>query len=234
MEKDKTVNSTDKRLASITDHDKAALTCVMYNLVFCNEVGIQAVFDLMNELEQTRYYHHGVKRWTGIVRQHMRAYNTKLGKKVDGYIDFIADLNDTYCEQLNDDLWRLRNVAAMRLNKEHISEAELKANVYVALTLIMAACHNNDHSMDGFPHLKIFGKRFTWMRPTDISGAFTMLCKELEKELKDDFTEMLNNDNNVRNGFRVIAYKLHNGDNILDTCERFSKQWQEENNFNPE
>ena len=44
----------------------------------------------------------------------------------------------------------------------------------------------------------------------------------------------LNNDNNVRNGFRVIAYKLHNGDNILDTCERFSKQWQEENNFNQE
>ena len=218
----------------LTPQDKAALTCVMYNLIFCNEVGIQAVFDVMNELEQTRYYHHGVKRWTGIVRQHMRAYNARLTKKVDGYIEFIADLNDTYCEQLTDDLWRLRNVAVMRLDKEHIAESALKANVYVALTLIMGACHNNDHSMDGFPNLKMYKSKFTWMRPTDICGAFTKMCNELEKQLKDDFTSLLNDDVNVRNGFRVIAHKLHNGDNILETCERFSKQWQEENNFNPE
>ena len=225
MEKEKTVNTTKDRLAAFSEHDKACVTVVMYNLIFCNELAITAMFDAIQKLKATPYYSHAVKRWGNMCQAEMKLYNGMLNKRSGGHIDFIADLNDIYEEYLNVDVMRLRNVTKMRLDKEHISESELKAYIYTAATLSLAALHNNDHAFDGFPNLKYLHRRFKWMRISSLSGSFLKMAGAWHKMTADDYSDMLNDDQQVMTGFKVLANKLHDGDDIITILNRHSEEW---------
>ena len=228
MENDKTVNTTKSRMESLTEHDMARVTVVMYNLIFCNELAITAMFDAIQRIRDAGYYRNGVKRWGNLCLQDMKMYNGILNKRSGGHIEFIADLNDIYDEYLTVDVMRLRNVTKMRLDKEHIPESELKAYIYTGATLSLAALHNNDHAFDSFPDLKYLHCRFKWMRISSLSATFIKMTDALNKMTADDYSDLLNDDRQVMTGFKVLANKLHDGDDIINILNKHSEQWVKE------
>ena len=225
MEKEQTTNTTKNRLAAFSEHDKACVTVVMYNLIFCNELAITAMFDAIQKLKATPYYRHAVKRWGNMCQAEMKLYNGMLNKRSGGHIEFIADLNDIYEEYLNVDVMRLRNVTKMRLDREHIEDSELKAYIYTAATLSLAALHNNNHAFDGFPELKYLHRRFKWMRISSLSATFIKMTDALHKMAADDYSDLLNDDQQVMTGFKVLANKLHDGDDIITILNQHADQW---------
>ena len=223
---------TEDRVSALSEDVRAAITAVMYNLIFCDEIALQSMFDTMNTVEGTPYYRHGVKKWIGVVRQRMRTYNIELNKHTGGYIDFLADLNDKYCDALADDIFRLRNVTLMTLRRHKIVNAELKADMYVAMTFAMSSVHNIEHGFDGFPHLKVYRRKFVWMHKlmSDILGAYKKVNSEFDKAIGgDDYSKILDEDSNVENGFKVIANVLHDGDGIIQCCNEHAIEWEKEN-----
>jgi hypothetical protein len=222
----------EDKVSALSEDVRAAITVVMYNLIFCDEIAMQSMFDMMNRIEETPYYRHGVKKWIGVVRQRMRTYNIELNKHTGGYISFLADLNDKYCDALADDLFRLRNVALMALRRHKIGNAELKAEMYVAMTFALSSVHNIEHCFDGFPHLKAYRRKFVWMHRlmNAIVGAYKQFNAELDKAVGgDDYTDLLDADRDVENGFKVIANVLHDGDGIIQCCNEHATEWEKEN-----
>ena len=222
----------EDKVSVLSEDVRAAVTAVMYNLIFCNEIAMQSMFDVMNAVEATPYYRHGVKKWIGVVRQRMRTYNIELNKHTGGYISFLADLNDKYCDALTDDMFRLRNVALMALRKQKIHNAELKADMYVAMTFALSSTHNIEHGFDGFPHLKVYRRCFTWMLRlmNDITGACKKFNSEFDRAVGgDDYSSILDKDTAVENGFMVIANILHDGDGIIQCCNEHAIEWEKEN-----
>lgn len=222
----------ENKVSELSEDVRAAITVVMYNLIFCDEIAMQSMFDMMNRIEGTDYYRHGVKKWVGVVRQRMRTYNIELNKHTGGYISFLADLNDKYCDALADDMFRLRNVALMSLRKHKIGNADLKSEMYVAMTFALSSVHNIEHGFDGFPHLKVYRRCFTWMHRimNNVVGAYRKFNSELDKALGgDDYSALLDDDKGVENGFRVIANTLHDGDGIIQCCEKHAIEWEKEN-----
>lgn len=207
------------------DKDKASLTAVMYNLVFMNDLTISVVFDCLTKLESSEFWRNGVKRWASSVRHEMRRYSMKFKDVIgDKMIGFIADLSDKYEEQTNIDLFKLRNACLMTLGNK--PNADLASEVYIAMTFLFGSCNNNDSCLNGFPHLKSYHGRFKWMRLTNLSKAFLKLSIEFDKMLGYTYQIQLDNSNNVINGFKAIAYKLSNADNIIETCNSYAREWE--------
>ena len=44
----------------------------------------------------------------------------------------------------------------------------------------------------------------------------------------DDYSDMLNDDQQVMTGFKVLANKLHDGDDIINILNKHSEQWVKE------
>ena len=217
------------QIDKLNDYDRTAVTAVMYNLIFMNEIAISSMFDTMDLIEHSPYYRHKTKYWIGIVRNEMRTYNKLLDKRTGGHISFLADLNDDYEDKLQMDLWKLRNVCKNALTRAHIGGTDIIVSLYVSGTLVAGACHNNDHSFDGFPHLRQYQRSFRWMRLTKMENAFIHMVNEVNKELRVEYQGLLDDDNDVQNGFKALANKLHDADSIIDTCNEHASKWEEEN-----
>ena len=213
---------------SLSPEDRTATVAVMYNIIFLNELAVCQMFNCMNEIEETKYYRHGVKKWIGKVRKMMKDYNQLLNKRTGGRIDFVADLSDKYEEQLDFDVWKLRNACLNVVEKAKIKEKELVVSLYVSASLLCGSCHNVDHCMDGFPHLRYFRKYFKWMRLTEMQKAYLNMVEKIDAMLKVKYEPLLDADVNVQNGFKAIANKLHDADNIIDICNEHAKEWDGE------
>ena len=46
----------------LTPEDRTATVAVMYNIIFLNELAVCQMFNCMNEIEESKYYRHKVKR----------------------------------------------------------------------------------------------------------------------------------------------------------------------------
>ena len=220
-----------------TDEKKRTiLTAVAYNIIFTNELAINALFEVLELLQSnTRYYRHAVKRWAVQCLKLMKEYNALLNKGTGGYIEFIAGLNDLYEEKIKFDLWKVINTARNTLEKNHSVNPVLSAKVYVALTLLLGACNNVDCCMDGFPNLKGLARCFRWMRLTRISLAATHLFSELVKvRCINDDRKLLDNEQSVVIGFNVLANKLSNADDILTTCNSYATDYENEHQTSQE
>lgn len=212
----------------LTSHERLAVTAVMYNIIFVNETAVSAMFEAMNSLEESPCYRHKIKYWAGVVRRLMREYNQKLDKRSGGHIEFLAGLNDRYEEQLGLDLFKLRNACVLALQRHHVPEPNLSAQIYVAATLVSSSCRTVDHCFDSYPDYKHYGRFFAWMRLSAMERAFINLCTEYAKEIKRPFQLLLDEDMNVQNGFRALANKLRNADNIIDTANEHAVEWERE------
>lgn len=214
----------------LTSDERTILSAVMYNLIFMNDLTMSAMFDALEKIHDSRYYRHQIKRGVNLIRKDMREYNAKLNKKTGGRIEFIADLNDTYAEQLNVDLLKLNETTKNELNRTHTQDAELIASIYIATTLILGSCYNNDHAFDSFPELRMWSPRFRWLKLTHICNAFLNLVKSLKRETGcNDYEERLDECVNIQNGFKILANKLQDTDNIIATCNRHADTWDAEN-----
>ena len=212
---------------SLSPEDRTATVAVMYNIIFLNELAVCQMFNCMNEIEESKYYRHKVKKRIAKVRKLMKDYNSLLNRRTGGRIDFLADLNDKYEEQLDLDVWKLRNACLNVIEKAHLKEKSLIVSLYVSATLICGSCHNVDHCMDGFDHLKYFRKYFRWMRLTEMEQAYIHMVVDVNNMLKVDYQPLLDADLNVQNGFKVLANKLHDADNIIDTCNEHAREWDD-------
>lgn len=209
---------------------RTILTAVAYNILFTNELAINALFEVLEMLaNNTRYYRHAVKRWSAQCLKLMKEYNALLNKGTGGFIEFIAGLNDIYEDKIKFDLWKVGNTARNTLEKKHSLNPVLGAKAYVAITLLHGACHNVDSCMEGFPDMKNWSRQFRWMRITRMAIAFRHLYEELVKvKCISDDRDILDNEPSVMTGFTVLANKLSNADDILTTCNEYAVIYEEE------
>lgn len=219
-------------IEKLSGRERAEITAVMYNNVFTNEVATGAVCDVLELLEdRDDLRRHKTKHWCVKCRELLRKYNGLLDRRTGGMIGFLADLNDMYDEVVKEDVWRLGNVVRMALNRAKCPETELTARIWLARSLTACAIHNNQHCLKGFPHLRHLQSRFDWMRLTDLGKAVAHLTLELRKCRAVDarMEEMLEKDLLVETGFKALAVKLHDGDGIIDVCNRHAEAWEREN-----
>lgn len=214
----------------LTEKERAELTAVMYNNIFTNEVATGAVCELLGLLEERSVYRHKAKWWGGKCREEMRGYNRMLNRRTGWRLDYVADLNDVYDDVVKDDVWKLGNVVRMRLGKWGCRDTELTARMWLARMLVNCALHNNDHCFDGFPHLRHYHRRFAWMRLTRLANSVVRLELELMRlgALDVELEERLKKDGMVETGFRALAAKLHDGDRIIEVCNRHAEEWDGE------
>ena len=208
--------------------DRAIITAVMYNNIFMNDTAISLIFDALTNLESSQYWCRGVKRWGNVVRKHLRKYSMRFKKIIgDKMTYFLADLNDKFEESVKIDLFKLRNSCLLVLRNK--PDAELVTDVYLAYNFAFGAVHNNDECFSSFPHLNRFKRNFRWMRLTDISEAIEKMVESFNKMIGYNYHSGLDRNMNVINGFRTIANRLSDSDEIIQLCNDHAVEWEREN-----
>lgn len=215
---------------NLTERDRAILTAVLYNGVFMNDLAITAIYDAFELLADANFCQHKIKFWMQKVQTNIRNYNRLLNRKTGGRIEFIADLNDLYEEQTKFDLWKLQNTTVNALSKLKRPYPELTAKLYVAESLVKGSCHNNDKCLSSFPELAYYHRSFKWLKLTRIDLALTNLCVEIWKSrvIPKGYVSILDENSDVCNGFKSLANKLRNSDNILTICNKHAIAWEKE------
>lgn len=217
-----------KALSEISNTDKAALTAVMYNLMFLNDLAVTTIHEAMYSIEGLELDKHAVKKWMKRCRIEIRNYNMQLDIRTGNYIEFLADLNNKYETEWKEDLWKLKNAVIFALYKAKINNdiAELITDMYVASVFICGTNHNNDHCMDSFPHLWRWKCRYEWMKLSRLEEAYMKLVDAVKKKVKlPDYESMLDGNQSINIGYRVIANKLQNADRILTICNNYAEKW---------
>lgn len=207
--------------------DRLIVTAVMYNSFFVNDTALNFAFNALGMLEQTEYWRQGVRRWGGVVRQYMRAYNMTITRKIGAkYMSFIADLHDRVEERLQLDIIRLRNACLLRLGKR--KDAGLLSEIFLAGEVLLGACHNNDECFGHHKHLNYLQPRFRFMRLTNVANAFVKMQTAFNRIVGDEYCKLLTSDNVVANGFQALANKLRSADDIVLMASEQAEEWEKE------
>ncbi len=218
-------------MSDMPDKERTEVTVVMYNLIFTNEVATGAVCDLLELVEEREgLCRQKVKFWSGRCREDLRGYNRLLDRRTGGMIGFVADLNDMYDEVVRMDVWKLGNVVRMTLGRGGCADVELTARLWLARVLTACSVNNVEHCMESFPHLRYLQRKFGWMGLRGLLNCVEHLRGELLRRgvCEAVWDGVLEADGQVETGMRALAVRLHDGDGIIQVCNRHAAEWEEE------
>ena len=215
-----------KKMKEPTKEERDELGVIMYNIMFTNDICNSAVYDALERLRKTKYFRNGVKRWWNVCSREIKDYNRKLDEHTGGKIDFVAELNDSFADDFQNDMLKLYATVQNEFNRKRIPESELMSYLWVADVFVNGACNNCDQSLAMNPNITGYTKSFRWMRLTRLMKAYTHMMSELRKmtgvEITDE-TDSLN----IYNGFKIVANKLADPQRIIDKCNEVSEEWQD-------
>ena len=198
---------------------------VLYNIIFVNDTAVGSFYELLAELDRHPYLMRGkVKFRARVLREHIKAYNSKNDKRALSGGEVIANINEEFEEMLEGDLEKLYYTTLNYMHKLRIREPELQARMVLADTFAKGMVHNVEEcvrkargDLDA-----IYLKSIRGLAEHDVSNACLQLVDEVEKVFRhDDKLPVLDGELSIYQGFQTIMNKLGDPDRILSVVEKW-------------
>ena len=203
------------------EHEKTMLTCIMYSILFMNDLFTSWIFDMLCMLKSSRYYGQKMKFRVKNLEKQVKMYNGFINKT--RYAGFIADINDSFQEKIKTDMTVAEQTVINYMKGRGVPEPVLMGMMVVCDVLGVEACRTVDdnikiHSAE-FPDVR----RFKSLHVKKI--AESLLC--LSHEFEDTMWRIRHYDADIRkseeikSAFSIIRNKLNDPGFILDVIEAY-------------
>lgn len=207
---------TTEKADRLIEEYKAQTTGVIYNIMSINNAASGCVFDAMNEVRRSKYYHHQVKQLERKIERCRLNYEKVLNSVIKDCNVFLANYFDGFAEDLDFKLqimfWTIKNM----YDKDNVEDSAMKTRVKMA------------YEMTGMA-ITIFDRRMEEMRKEDIRFArfnlsylrLTELFRLLEM-LDDILCPALSEKEPVVISLTAICNMLSDGRRIIETIKQIS------------
>ena len=196
----------------------------LYNIIFVNDTAVGSFYELLAELDRHPYLMRGrVKFRARVLREHIKAYNSKNDKRALSGGEFIANINEEFEEMLEGDLEKLYYTTLNYMHKIRIREPELQARMVLADTFAKGMIHNVDMCVEKARGDldAIYIQNIRRLAEHDVSNASLQLVDEVEKEFRhDDKLPAIDGELPIFQGFQAIMNKLGDPERIYEVVEK--------------
>ena len=202
---------------------RTLLIITMYNILFTNDVAMSYIYDTLERIEKLPMYRGSIKYRANMLRNRMRDYNAKMGKRIKELAYFLADLNDELESTLGLDMMKLENSVSMELSRCHVPNIGVMTKLAIAYTMVDATLANCDAVIDSLEtNVKYYALPMKKYKLTSVAESFKQFAKLVQKEnakLGHYHCDLRKNDE-IEHGFLIIIQKLKDGDFILKLLEK--------------
>ena len=201
--------------------NKNLAVCVMYAILFINDMLCSCIFDTLELLKKSSYYEKKLKFRVRNLEKAVKHYNGFINKTRNA--DFIADMNDIFQEHIGRDSLIAQNSVINYLKKVKAPEPTLLGMVAMCDVLSTEAVNTVDDNIKAFAHIEPFIRNFTKLRVTDIQDALICMSHEFEDTLwrKEHYEIDLRNSGEIKNAFKIIRNKLNDPKFIFKVVETY-------------
>lgn len=201
--------------------EEAVLTCIMYSILFTNDLLNSNIFDMLCELKSSGFYKEKVKFRVKNLERAIKHYNGFINKT--RHAGFIADMNDLFLEKVSHDMLVASHTIINYFKREKVPYPDLMGMMAVCDVLCVEACRTVDDNIKVHSTKYPYVTRFSKLRVDKIAAALICLSHALEDEMWKirHYNVDLRKQDDIQMAFKIIREKLNDPNVIMDILEAY-------------